>query len=96
MQLSLRNIDFIWLVLMIITVLNAVVAETADGSLLITVIIAISIGFKGRMVVQRFMELHNANRFIKNMMNAYFYVIPLLVVIVQAFPDTIANLTRLN
>ncbi|PLY16200.1 MAG: thiosulfate reductase [Sedimenticola sp.] len=96
MQLSLRNIDFIWLVLMIITVLNAVVAETADGSLLITIIIAISIGFKGRMVVQRFMELHNANRFIKNMMNAYFYVIPLLVVIVQAFPDTIANLTRLN
>ena len=96
MSINFRNIDFIWLLLMAITIINAVISETVDGSLFITIIIAISIGFKGRMVVQRFMELHNANSFIKKMMNAYFYVIPLLIVVVQAFPDTIANLTRLN
>ncbi|MCG8428905.1 MAG: cytochrome C oxidase subunit IV family protein [Chromatiales bacterium] len=96
MQLSLRNIDFIWLVLMGITIINSLIAETADTNLVISVIIAISVAFKGRMVVQHFMELHNANRFLRNMMNLYFYVIPLLIVIVQAFPAEIADITRLN
>ncbi|MES9879410.1 MAG: cytochrome C oxidase subunit IV family protein [Sedimenticola sp.] len=96
MQFNLRNIDFIWMLLMAVTVINALIAETSDGGLLISVVIAISVAFKGRMVVQRFMELHNANRFIRNMMNAYFYVIPLLIVLVQAYPETIARLTTLN
>ncbi|MEJ1353649.1 MAG: cytochrome C oxidase subunit IV family protein [Candidatus Sedimenticola sp. (ex Thyasira tokunagai)] len=96
MQINLRNIDFIWMLLMGITVINALIAETADGGFLVSVVVAISVAFKGRMVVQSFMELHNANRFIRTMMNAYFYVIPLLIVVVQAYPETIAQLTRLN
>ncbi len=96
MQINLRNVDFIWMLLMGITVINALIAETADGGFMVSVVVAISVAFKGRMVVQRFMELHNANRFIRTMMNAYFYVIPLLIVFVQAYPETIAQLTRLN
>ncbi len=54
MQFNLRNIDFIWMLLMAVTVINALIAETSDGGLLISVVIAISVAFKGRMVVQRF------------------------------------------
>ncbi len=92
---NLRNIDLIWLLLMAITVINALIAESADTTLLVTAIIATSIAFKGRMVVAQFMELHNANRLIRNFMYAYFYIIPLLVVIVHAFPKEIQELTRL-
>ena len=93
--LNFRNINLIWLLLMLITINNAIIAETADTTLLITIIIATTTAFKGYMVVDHFMGLHNANRFIRNMMRAYFYVIPLLIVLVQAFPTQIARMTQL-
>lgn len=92
---SMRNINLIWILLMVITINNAIIAETADTTLLISIIIASATAFKGHMVVDHFMGLRNANRFIRNMMRAYFYVIPLLIVLVQAFPEQIARMTQL-
>ncbi len=93
--LTFRNINLIWLLLMGITINNAIIAETADTTLFITIIIASATAFKGYMVVDHFMELRTANRLIRNMMRAYFYVIPLLIVLVHAFPAQIARMTQL-
>ncbi|NOR52229.1 MAG: thiosulfate reductase [Gammaproteobacteria bacterium] len=93
--LSFRNIDLTWVLLMAITINNAIIAETADTTLLISIVIATATAFKGYMVVEHFMGLRNANRFIRNMMRAYFFVIPLLIVLVQAFPEQIARMTQL-
>jgi hypothetical protein len=76
--------------------LSAVIAETPDQGLLITGIIAASIAFKGRMIVDRFMELKDANPLIRESMRIYFYVIPLLIVFVYLFPDLIVRLTTLQ
>ena len=95
-MVSERTLGAIWLLLMAITVINALIAETADANLFITLLVAASVALKGRLVVDHFMGLRDANRHMRFWMNAYFYVIPALIVIVDAFPDTIANLTRLN
>ena len=90
------SIDVIWLILMLLTVVSATIAESAQTGLLVTIAIAATVAFKGRMVVDRFMELINANRYLRNAMRIYFYVIPLMIVLAQLFPDTIARLTALS
>ena len=96
LMLSNKTINYIWIVLMLLTIGSALIAESADPSKLITIVIALSIAFKGRMVLDRFMELRNANRYIRASMNIYFYVIPLMIVVVHLFPEAIAELTKLN
>ena len=95
-MLSNKTINYIWVVLMLLTIGSALIAESADPSKLITIVIALSIAFKGRMVLDRFTELRNANRYIRASMNIYFYVIPLMIVVVHLFPEAIAELTKLN
>ncbi len=95
-MLKFRSINFLWLVLMGLTLASAWIAESTEPSLLVTMIIALVIAFKGRMVVNYFMELHNANHHIRNWMNAYFYVLPIMIVLVFLFPDVIARLTALQ
>ena len=91
-----KKLNIIWLLLMAITIMNAMIAESANTGIVITLIIAVSVGFKGHMVVDHFMGLKGSNRYLRNLMNAYFYVIPTMMVIVYVFPETIAQLTRLT
>lgn len=88
-------IDIIWLILMAMTVGTAALAETADPGLLVTLAAAGTVAFKGRMVVDRFMELLNANRWLRDAMRIYFYVVPIMIVLVYLFPDAIVSLTNL-
>jgi len=96
MSLQPRGIDLIWLLLMLITLASSLLAESDTSNLFLVMVIAASVTFKGRMVIDRFMELENANPLIRSWMNAYFYVIPVLIVMVHAFPGQLAQWTRLN
>ncbi len=87
--------DAVWLVLMMLTLGNAVIADSADHSLLVTMLIATSIALKGRLVLERFMELGNAHPYIRASMNLYFLVLPLMIIAVYLFPQAIADMTRL-
>ncbi|OMH25853.1 cytochrome C oxidase subunit IV family protein [Motiliproteus sp. MSK22-1] len=91
-----RILDLIWFVLMAMTLLSALIAESAEPSLLVTAIVALTIGIKGRLVVDRFMELRNANPRIRFAMNLYFYLLPLAILIVWLFPEFLADMTRLK
>ncbi len=90
------SIDHIWLFLMLLTLISAALAETATPGLLTTAAIATIIAIKGRMIIDRFMELATANRHLRFAMRLYFYVIPLLMVMTWAFPEVIARFTRLH
>ena len=92
----MRGIDLIWLLLMALTVLNSLIAEQAEPSLFFVIVIALSVAWKGHMVVDRFMELKNANQKIRGWMRAYFLVIPGIMVVVYALPEWIAEFTRLS
>ena len=91
----LTSIEYLWLLLMAITLGNAVIAESADTNFIVTLLIAVSVAFKGRMVVDHFMELKNANRHIRKAMRLYFYIIPALFVLVYLFPKQLVRMTTL-
>jgi len=88
-------IDISWLILMVITSLNALVAETAEPHLLITAIICFSIAYKGRRIIDHFMELNHANATIQTLMRSYFYVFPALIFLTDLFSEELAALTSL-
>lgn len=86
----------VWLVLITLTLGSALIAESADPSLIVTLAIAITVGVKGWLVVDYFMELRNANRYFRFAMNLYFVVLPLMILLVYLFPEGIANLVDLE
>jgi len=93
---SYRMLNWVWFALMAMTLASAFIAETAEPSLLVTMIVATTVMVKGRLVVNRFMELHNAHAYVRFSMNLYFYVLPLMILIVYLFPEFIADLTRIS
>lgn len=92
---KLNAVDISWVILMIITTLNALVAETAEPDLLITAIICFSIAYKGRRIMDYFMELNHANATIQKLMRGYFYVFPALIFLTDVFTEELAALTAL-
>ena len=93
---GLEVIDRIWILLTALTLLSALIAESADASLWVTLVVAGSVAYKGRMIVDHFMELNHCNRYLRRLMRAYFYVFPVLIVLVYLFPETIARWTVLD
>ena len=92
---KLNALDISWVILMIITSLNAMIAETAEPDLLITAIICFSIAYKGRRIMDYFMELNHANATIQKLMRGYFYVFPALIFLTDLFSEELATLTAL-
>jgi hypothetical protein len=90
-----KLLDRLWLVLVALTLGGALIGESTDPSFVVTVIISLTMAFKGRVVVDHFMELKTANRKIRNLMRAYFYVLPAMTVLSYLFGDWIARLTML-
>ncbi len=91
-----KTLDTLWLVLMAITLGSAWIAESAEPGLLVTLTIAVAVSYKGRMIVDHFMELRHANPVLRRLMIVYFYVIPGMIVLVYLFPEKIAAWTRLT
>lgn len=92
---SISALDFSWILLMIITAANALVAETAEPSLAITALICGSIAYKGRRIMDYFMELNHANSTIQFFMRSYFHVFPALIFLTELFAEELALLTTL-
>ncbi|MBU1690901.1 MAG: cytochrome C oxidase subunit IV family protein [Gammaproteobacteria bacterium] len=90
-----RLIDLLWLLLVALTLAGSYLGETTEPGLAITLIIALTVAIKGRIIVDHFMELKTANRMIRNLMRAYFYVLPLVIVLTTLFGDWLARLTTL-
>ncbi|MGE5028244.1 MAG: cytochrome C oxidase subunit IV family protein [Betaproteobacteria bacterium] len=88
-------IDLLWLLLVALTLGGALIGEAAEPGLAVTLVIALTMAFKGRMIIDHFMELKTANHTIRNLMRAYFYVLPLVTVLTYLFGDRLARLTTL-
>lgn len=90
-----KLIDRLWLLLVGLTLGGAWIGESAEPGLAVTMVIALTMAFKGRMVVDHFMELKTANRTLRNLMRGFFYVIPAVTVLTTLFGDWLARLTTL-
>lgn len=90
-----QTLALLWLLLVALTLCGALIGEAAEPGLAITLVICLTMAFKGRMVIDHFMELKTANRTIRSLMRAYFYVLPLATVLTYLFGDWLARLTTL-
>jgi len=90
-----KLLDRLWIVLVVLTLGGALVGESAEPGFAVTLIISLTMAFKGRVVVDHFMELKTANRKIRNLMRAYFYVLPAVTVLTSLYGDWLARLTTL-
>ncbi len=96
MQMTNKKlVGALWLLLVILTLFSAYMAEQATPGLNSISIMAIVLAIKGRIIVDYFMELKESHVFLRALMRMYFYVIPALIILVYLFPEQIAKLTEL-
>jgi len=90
-----KLINMLWIVLIILTLFSAYMAERGTVSFYSVAVMAAVLAIKGRIIVDHFMELKNAHIVLRTLMRAYFYVIPIMIIIVYLFPEQIAKWTTL-
>ena len=90
-----KLINYLWILLIALTLFSAYMAERGTPGFYSVVIMAVVLAIKGRIIVDHFMELKNANKVLRTLMRLYFYVIPALIIIVYLFPEQIASWTML-
>ena len=88
-------IGILWLLLIVLTLFSAYMAEQATPGLISVVIMAAVLAVKGRIIVDYFMELKETHVIIRTLMRVYFYVIPALIILSWLFPQQIAQWTTL-
>ncbi|MFA5627778.1 MAG: cytochrome C oxidase subunit IV family protein [Thiohalomonadaceae bacterium] len=76
-----KTVTWLWLVLIILTLSGSLLGERAEPGYFLIFFVTLSMAFKGRMVVDHFMELKNSHPLLRNLMQAYFYVLPLITII---------------
>ena len=91
----IKLINNLWLLLIVLTLFSAYMAEQDQQGLYSIVIMALVLAIKGRVIVDHFMELKDAHIVLRTLMRVYFYVIPSLILLVYFFPEKIASWTVL-
>ena len=91
----IKLINTLWLILILLTLFSAYMAEQAKPGLISIIIMALVLAIKGRIIVDHFMELKDSHVLLRTLMRVYFYVIPALIILVYLFPEQIAKWTVL-
>lgn len=90
-----QTLTLLWLLLLALTVGGALLGEGAGPGLTLALFVVGSMALKGRLVVDHFMEMRDANRTLRNLMRAYFYVLPAVTLVVYFFGADIVGLLGL-
>ncbi|WP_303776418.1 cytochrome C oxidase subunit IV family protein [Sedimenticola selenatireducens] len=94
--MNIGHAEKIWLLLIGLTVAGAWFAETGHPGWPLTLIVAGLIAFKGRMVVDHYMEMSRANARIRHVLYTFITIVPLLVIFSHGWGDLFRRLTTLN
>lgn len=86
----------IWLLLVGLTLAGAWLAETGQAGWPLTLFVAGLIAFKGRMVIDHYMEITRTNPRIRAVLHGFVTLVPLLVIFSHGWGDVIRRLTTLN
>jgi hypothetical protein len=92
---AVRVIDLTWIALIGLTVLGVALGEGASPNLAISLVVATITAIKGRLLIDRFLELGGAHPGIRRTVRTFGLLVPVLIVIVHLFGDRIASLTTL-
>lgn len=81
-KLSLQRIDGLWLLLLLMTVSGGWLGESGDPGLGLLLFVTLTMAVKGRIVVDHFMGMKDANPTLRRLMRLYFIVVPLITLLV--------------
>ncbi len=79
-----KHLELYLAALIAITLFNTFLGEKFASTVLVSVLIAITVTYKGFVVIDHFMELKGANKNLRLLMRLYFVIFPSLI-IVSAF-----------
>ncbi len=80
----LGKLEYLLIALIAITLFNTFLGEQFASTVLVSVLIALTVTYKGFVVIDHFMELKGAHKNLRLLMRLYFILFPSLI-IVSAF-----------
>lgn len=86
----------IWLLLIGLTLASAWLGETGHAGWPLALMVAGLIAFKGRLVIDHYMEMVGANTRIRRALLAFVTVVPLLVLFSHGWSDLLRRLTTIG
>ncbi len=89
-QREVKRINLLWIILVLLTLFSAYIAEQVTPGLGSIVTMSIVLAIKGRIIVDYFMELRHTHIVLRTLMRLYFIIIPAMIILVYLFPDYIA------
>ena len=78
------KLEYYLAALIVITLFNTFLGEQLSSTTLVSILIAMTVTYKGFIVIDHFMELKGANKNLRFLMRLYFVIFPSLI-IVSAF-----------
>lgn len=78
---ALGKLEYYLFTLITITLLNTFLGETFELTALVSVLVALTVMYKGFVVIDHFMELKGAHRYLRLMMKTYFVIFPSLIIL---------------
>jgi len=77
----LGKLELYLLALIAITLFNTFLGEKFASTILVSVLIACTVTYKGFTVIDHFMELKGANKNLRLLMRCYFMIFPEMIVV---------------
>ena len=78
---NLKSLEYYLAALIAITLFNTFLGEKFASTTLVTILIALTVTYKGFVVIDHFMELKGANKNLRFLMRLYFIIFPSMIVI---------------
>jgi hypothetical protein len=86
----------VWVLLLALTAAGAWLGETGGRGWALTLTVALLIALKGRLVIDHYMGMRDANRTIRRILYSFVVLVPALVLVSHAFGALIAQWTTLR
>lgn len=85
-RIPLQRLEVLWVLLLLLTLGGGWLGESSEPGIGLALFVTSTIAIKGRIVIDHFMEMKNANASLRRLMRLYFYLLPLITLAVYLTP----------
>lgn len=78
---TIGKLEYYLFALIAITLFNTFLGEQFASTAIVNILIALTVIYKGFVVIDHFMELKGANKNLRFLMRLYFIIFPLMIII---------------
>jgi hypothetical protein len=74
------SLEWYWAILIVITLFNTFLGEQFTSTAFVSVLVGLTVMYKGFSIVDHFMELKHANKNLRLLMRLYFIIFPAMII----------------